>query len=364
MLSCVVIGVGQRGMGYIKYLNLKPLKSIKIVGIMETNFTFRARALQKFPHLKVFETCNDILSCETVNCVFVCTQDVFHVSVFRELFESPRYRGLAIVLEKPVTTNSLDLQYMKDVFTTLVQKNTTIHVPFVLRFTEIFRALKKAIVNPKQVMQINVELNLSNAHSSSFFRRQHTHEFIQTKVCHDVDLLSFLMRDEITSVRVERGHTIPPKPKNAKPNCSKCPELPTCPMGFHPKKNNFVVVCDIEDLNDADKCGFDYPPIPTFYMVICTFKHRKIVAYVTVNMFSKTPNRIVSVVSPGEVMSCNYQKKTITKNENIVYKFEKRSIGHQNGDLRFLKRMAENYTAKTHTLLKEGIQTSEVLINV
>lgn len=204
-MKVVIVGCGQRGFGYAKYLHraqtrFRMLSAWNLAGVCDpvVENTQRVQAWWKEhtqQDLEAWRNPVDIagVAAEPQALWLVCTPDETHFELAR-LALKRRLRH--VVLEKPVVTQP-------EQWAALCRWNTrarptVFHVPYVLRFVPVFQAARLRVGELGHLRTAELELGLTPEHTASFLRRV-WHEpldcltrFVSTKLCHDLDLLMWV----------------------------------------------------------------------------------------------------------------------------------------------------------------------------
>ena len=359
-LYVVIIGLGQRGLGYLKYLARQPVSGIQVIGALELQPKRRKHAKTLYPELKIVSGWYDkdrnpvFLECNTV---FVCTLLPIRVVVLRKLPPNVRH----ILMEKPIA-----LPRQVELVSSLVV-NRTVHVPLVLRFTELYRSLRRVIrVYPARLSKVHYQLDLNRIHGISYVRRRHAEGFLQNKVCHDLDLLCFVMNTSITtSINVTvTTESVTQEPEGRATHCSQCSET-RCAYRFNPRKNNYVLVTDKTNLRGHDSCVYPLitkQPLVTGYKL--TFGMEGVPVCLEVALFTDQSNRTINLHwCDGHQVVTNYHDRTIIDVKGAeLYNFQSRKyIGHQNGDISFLHQMRLDAQKAQHTLFQQSKNLVQII---
>lgn len=361
MINLVVIGVGQRGLGYIKYLinNVRTeiiSTKLNISGIFDKNKLFTTHAHSKYNSLKVYDSILHIMSDESVNGVIISTIDRYHITVLKKILSLCKTRRFLIIMEKPISDLDAELYYINNLE---LPKHVTLHFPLILRYTKCYQKLKQ-LLDKDDITSIVLRSKLSVSHSISYIRRRKTHNILKNKLCHDLDVVSFLSGGKIQKVHIETKYmSINPQPyANRKSNCRNC-DVDSCIYRFNHKKS-YTVVRDIEDVND--ECVIDLSPMVEEYVITATMDN-DIECYIYLSLMSDTDNRLLMITTDKHHFKCNYASQQIHVDDILKYENdEPYNVGHKNGDLYFLKHVENNYNNNTHTLLQESIDYFNLLV--
>ena len=234
-LRLILIGGGDRGSCYLKYLDMEPEK-FELAGLAEPVKEKREFLRDKYnvPHNMCFESYKELLSLpKCADIAMICTQDQMHFEPAMEAI-SKKYD---ILLEKPMSTTA------KECFeiSRAAEKNgVKALVCYVLRYTPFYRALKKFIDdgNLGEIANINHTEGVGNVHMSHSFVRGNWRKLsestpmILAKCCHDTDLLLWLINEPCTLVQSvgNLSHFCAENaPKGAPKRClDGCPHKDTC----------------------------------------------------------------------------------------------------------------------------------------
>ncbi len=234
-LSLIIIGGGDRGSSYLKYLDNHPEQFV-LVGIAEPVKEKRDYLKEKYniPDEMCFESWEEILELPKLSDIaMICTQDKMHYEPAMKAIE----KKYDILLEKPVAPTPEECYQIAE----SAQKNgVKVVVCHVLRYTPFYKAVKKFIDegNVGDIKNITHTECVGNIHMSHSFVRGNWRKesestpMILAKCCHDTDLLQWLTNEkcmEVQSFGMLSYFTKDKKPEGAPQRClDGCPHSETC----------------------------------------------------------------------------------------------------------------------------------------
>lgn len=234
-LSAVVVGFGGRGATYARYAMEHP-EELEILAVADPNPVRRETAAQRhgIPADKLYTTWEELAAQpKMADFAIVATQDNMHHGPALALIE----KGYHLLLEKPMAPTAKEC---KDITEAAERKGVKVVVCHVLRFTNLWRAIKKAIDDDRlgKVMSVIAMENVGHIHQSHSFVRgdwRNTAEstcMIMAKCCHDMDILQWLLGSRCVQVQSfgERTHFRPEnRPEGAPDRCIEgCPHGESC----------------------------------------------------------------------------------------------------------------------------------------
>ncbi len=234
-LSLILIGGGDRGSSYLKYLNNNPEK-FKLVGIAEPIKEKREylRDIYNVPDDMCFESYNEILNLpKFADIAMICTQDKMHFEPAMMAIE----KKYDLLLEKPIAPTPEECYKISEY---AKENGVRVLVCHVLRYTPFYKAVKKFIDEEKlgEIVNIVHTEGVGNIHMSHSFVRgnwRKTSEsapMILAKCCHDTDLFQWLVGEEcqkVQSVGTRSYFCEENKPLGAPKRCTDgCPHKDTC----------------------------------------------------------------------------------------------------------------------------------------
>jgi predicted dehydrogenase len=360
-----LIGLGQRALGYVKYINKRNLP-FRLVGVYDTNPKYQKTFLTKIkrfvPEEPVsYKSLSDMKDdLEHIHLLFICTPDHTHLSVLSSVVDW----NIHIILEKPITTNTNDSIELLN----LVGRNSSyIHVPLVLRFTNHYETLKKMVSSEQRLggmVQVQMTLSLSVSHTASYQRRWHrlrskSGGFITTKCCHDIDLLHWIIDSQPTHISSFSRNKTFKQPKKAD-GCAKCSSSESCAYTFD---GRYVLQTEMEDIGVYDRCVYDDKNESVDGQAVMLMYENGVLCNYNIHMFQPEPSRKINIVfEKGTVTSCFKSNKiqimyTDGSGGQIVYP-EYDAIGHNGGDIKFLEHVYSKMVGEpSHTLLEESVKT-------
>ena len=234
-LSAVVVGFGGRGATYAKYAMEHP-QELEILAVADPNPTRRETAAQRhgIPEEKLYTTWEELAAQpKMADFAILATQDNMHHAPALALIE----KGYHLLLEKPMAPTAREC---KEITETAERKGVKVVVCHVLRFTNLWRAIKKAIDDGRlgKIMSVIAMENVGHIHQSHSFVRgdwRNTEEstcMIMAKCCHDMDILQWLLGSRCVQVQSfgSRSHFRPEnRPEGAPDRCIEgCPHGDSC----------------------------------------------------------------------------------------------------------------------------------------
>ncbi|MBQ7075565.1 MAG: Gfo/Idh/MocA family oxidoreductase [Clostridia bacterium] len=203
-LSLILIGGGDRGSSYLKYLQNNPEK-FQLVGLAEPVKEKREylRDLYNVPQDKCFESYEEILALpKFADVAMICTQDKMHYAPAMMAIE----KKYDLLLEKPVAATAKECFDISDA----AQKNgVKVLVCHVLRYTPFYKTLKAFIDSGRlgEITNISHTEGVGNIHISHSYVRGNWRKLsestpmILAKCCHDTDLLLWLVGEPCKKVQ-------------------------------------------------------------------------------------------------------------------------------------------------------------------
>lgn len=234
-LTLVLIGGGDRGSSYLRYLQDNPGR-FKLVAIAEPVKAKREylRDLYNVPSDMCFESYDELLKLPKIaDIAMICTQDKLHFDPAMKAIE----KKYDLLLEKPVAPTPEEClkisEYAK-------ANGVRVLVCHVLRYTPFYKAIKNFIVSGRlgELTSIGHTEGVGNIHMSHSYVRgnwRNTKEstpMILAKCCHDIDLFQWLIDENCTKVQSfgTRSYFCEENaPEGAPMRCTDgCPHKDTC----------------------------------------------------------------------------------------------------------------------------------------
>ncbi|MBQ7897072.1 MAG: Gfo/Idh/MocA family oxidoreductase [Clostridia bacterium] len=234
-LKLILIGGGDRGSCYLKYLDMCPEKfSLEAIAEPVKEKRDFLKCKYNVPENMCFESYEDIFRMpKFADIVMICTQDKMHFDPGMKAID----KGYHILLEKPISPLPEECYALSE----SARKNgVKVMVCFVLRYTPFYRTIKKIIDDGKlgEIMNVVHTEAVGNVHMShSFVRGNWSREadsapMILAKCCHDTDLFQWLLSEPCTRVQsfgTLTHFTEKNKPEGAPARClDGCPYQDTC----------------------------------------------------------------------------------------------------------------------------------------
>jgi len=234
-VSVIVIGAGQRGTGYARWILRHPERA-PVVGVAEPREVRRARFAAEHG-IAAQDAAADWRQLagrgRFADAVLICTQDRMHA----EPAEAFAALGYHILLEKPMAP---DEAQCRRIVAAIEKAGVMLAVGHVLRYTPYTRAVK-AIVESGQLGDI---MSVQHLEPVGFWHQAHAYvrgnwrradlatTMLMAKSCHDLDWLAYILGRAPARV-ASFGHlthfTAENRPAGAADRCVACPAEPGCP---------------------------------------------------------------------------------------------------------------------------------------
>lgn len=242
MLRIGVIGAGNRGKDVYANFILKNSDEAEIVAVAEPNPIKRDQMIKTHGILPeyVFNSWEDFLEKDKFcDAVILATGDDMHF----EPMELAMKKGYDILLEKPMSNR---VEECIDIVKMAEKYGVKVMVCHVLRYTPFFSKLKELIDSGVigEVVDIQHNENIGNFHFAHSFVRgnwrnsDETSPLILQKSCHDLDILSWLLKGnpckKIASFGNLKYFRKENAPEGSADRCLECKYIDSCI--YSPKK--------------------------------------------------------------------------------------------------------------------------------
>ncbi len=234
-LTLALIGCGDRGSCYMKYLDQNPGK-FRLVAIADPVKEKREYFKNKYnvPSENCFESYEDFFKKpKMADVCMICTQDKMHYKPAMLAIEKKYH----LLIEKPIAPTPKECFEIAEAAKKAGIKNVVCHV---LRYTPFYKALKNIIDSGTigKIMNINHTEGVGNIHMSHSYVRglwrneKESAPMILAKCCHDTDLMQWLVGENCEKIQ-SYGYLSYFKrenaPKDAPQRCTDgCPHKDTC----------------------------------------------------------------------------------------------------------------------------------------
>ncbi|MFA5006028.1 MAG: Gfo/Idh/MocA family oxidoreductase [Candidatus Izemoplasmatales bacterium] len=242
MITAVMIGAGNRGIGAYGFYAARNPQEIRFVAVADPDPVRRAYFGDMHriePDLRYSGYAELLAEPRLADACFVCTQDAMHV----EPASTAMAKGYDVFLEKPMAVDPADCVRLADAAKT---HGVELMVGHVLRYTPFFATIKRLLDSGRigRLVTIQHNENVSYWHQAHSYVRgnwansKRSSPMILAKSCHDLDLISWFAGTTPTKVSSFGGllHFRPENaPAGAPARClDGCPAEATCP--YHAKK--------------------------------------------------------------------------------------------------------------------------------
>lgn len=237
MLKVILIGAGNRGVGYLKQMKRFPDK-FQIVGVADPIKERRDYVKEMFQlsEEESYEGWQDILSKPRLaDVAIIATMDEEHYEPAMKAIEL----GYNLLLEKPVAQTA---QECIDIANAAKEKGVQVLVCHVLRYAPFYKEVKRLILDGAvgDVMSVIGVEAVGHIHQSHSFvrgdwhREDETTPMLLAKCCHDLDIIQWLVGKTCKKVS-SFGELSYFRPENAPVGAPKrciegtCPVAEECP---------------------------------------------------------------------------------------------------------------------------------------
>ncbi len=237
-LRVIIVGMGGRASIYSAVALTNP-ELLRIVGVVDVNpeRVRQAQLMFDLPDAHCFATVEELVAVPRfADAAINCTMDRLHVETSLPLLR----HGYDLLLEKPYALNDEEGQR---IISCAREHERKVMVCHVLRYTPFYRALRRVIAlgTIGDVIHIHMTNQVGYQHESvSFVRGKYAREeicgsgMLLSKCSHDLDIMSWLMGDNVPATISSVGSVIQFKeekaPEGAGTHClNNCPLERDCP---------------------------------------------------------------------------------------------------------------------------------------
>jgi predicted dehydrogenase len=204
MITIAVIGLGNRGSGYMRWTKLLNGRKAKITALCDCD-EYRLNTYgDKYKVDKENRYINEedfFKAGRLADAIYICTMDNDH---YRQAIAAIEC-GYHIMLEKPVSTNISECEEIRD---KAKQKGLYVVVCHVMRYSPFFKKMNQLVKSGRYGKIISVEHteNIGYFHFAHSYVRgnwrdsEKTTPMLMAKCCHDFDLIHWLMGDGCRSI--------------------------------------------------------------------------------------------------------------------------------------------------------------------
>lgn len=204
MITIAVIGLGNRGSGYMRWTKLLNGRKAKITALCDTD-EYRLNTYgDKYEVDKSNRYLNEVdffKAGKLADAIYICTMDNDHYRHAMAAIEC----GYHIMLEKPVSINIAECEEIRN---KAKEKGVYVVVCHVMRYSPFFKKMNQLVKSGKYGNIISIEHteNIGYFHFAHSYVRgnwrdsEKTTPMLMAKCCHDFDLIHWLMGDGCKSI--------------------------------------------------------------------------------------------------------------------------------------------------------------------
>ena len=363
-IKLALIGAGERGKNCYAPHVRRSGDLMEFVAVAEPNDDRRNEFAQQYgiPEENVFKSAEDFFEKpKMADAVMICTQDRQHFEQAKAAIE----KGYTILMEKPISSDPRECLILEKM---AQEKGVLIVVCHVLRYTRIFREIKKQLdsgIIGDVVSVVHTE-NIGYWHfAHSYVRGNWKSEetsapMIVAKCCHDFDMLSYLLGSRcrtVTSFGDLKYFRKENAPKGATARClDGCPHSFTCeyyaPKFYLGGGNGWPASCLGSDLSEEGrlralregpyaKCVFSGENDVCDHQVASLVFENGVTVSFTASAFTNNNERTIKIMGTKGEIETRTSESTVTVtrfgagirtgNVNTI-KIPKSPYGHNGGD--------------------------------
>jgi len=185
MIKFAIIGYGV--MGRNRYRVLETMDSVKVVAVCDPN-------ISELTESRLYHDIDLMLSAEAIDAAILSTPTFLHKEIGLKCIE----KGIHLLIEKPIASNSTDGREMKECSS---RKNIKLVLGYVERFNPVVLALKEEI-REKEIYSISI------ARIGPIPPRISDVGVLTDLAVHDIDLIRFLTNKEIVETKIFKSKKI------------------------------------------------------------------------------------------------------------------------------------------------------------
>jgi UDP-N-acetylglucosamine 3-dehydrogenase len=185
MIKIAIIGYGVMGRNHFRVM--ETIDEAKIVAVCDPNIDTLSKA-------ELYHDIDTMLATESIDAAILSVPTFLHKELGKKCIE----KGIDLLVEKPITSNSADGYDLKECAD---QNNTRMVVGHVERFNPVVAALKKEIID-KEIYSINI------TRIGPIPPRVADVGVLTDLSVHDIDLIRFITNKEIAETKIFKSQKI------------------------------------------------------------------------------------------------------------------------------------------------------------
>jgi len=181
--------------------------------------------------------------------VIITTPDYAHMEIALAAMKAKKQ----IILEKPIEAS---IERATEIYKAGRDYDQTLMLGFVLRYAPFFEEVKRIVDSGElgEIVSVTASENLDKNHSASYIRRWHRYRknsggMMNTKCCHDIDLLNYLLNDCPKWISSFGSNAFYVPRADAADHCCDCEQKDACLYSFPYEKYSSPIRWDcLKDL--------------------------------------------------------------------------------------------------------------------
>lgn len=355
-----IIGTGARSTNYLKLLlEDAQFREHSVAALCDCDAR-RLEAYSRFFFPEEPPACytdyRQLLADETIDTVLITTPDGAHLEIALAAMEA----GKHILLEKPMECSAARARALYEHGRSYTK---TLMMGFVLRYSAVYARVQELLRQGAvgDIVTVQAAEKLGYRHAASFMRRWHRFTknsggMMNTKCCHDMDILRVLIGGKVTSVYAEGDRRFfVPRPGCAL-RCRDCARQQDCVYAFdytgYGSPTRFSCEEDLCVYN-SDKDVMDTECLLLRY-------DNGVIAQFELCMFSGEPTRKLAIHGTKATLEADFRRSRIRllplrPGDELTIDLQEPLSGHGGGDAALLREFFASCTGTPVNQAADGL---------
>ena len=355
-----IIGTGARSTNYLKLLlEDAQFREHSVAALCDCDAR-RLEAYSRFFFPEEPPACytdyRQLLADETIDTVLITTPDGAHLEIALAAMEA----GKHILLEKPMECSAARARALYEHGRSYTK---TLMMGFVLRYSAVYARVQEMLRSGAvgDIVSVQAAEKLGYRHAASFMRRWHRFSknsggMMNTKCCHDMDILRVLIGGQAVSVFAEGGRRFFVPREGRAQHCRDCAHRDDCVYAFDYTDYGSPTRFSCEE----DLCVYNSEKDVVDGESMLVRYDNGVVAQFELCMFSGEPTRKLAIHGTRATLEADFRRSRIRllplgPGDEVTIELQEPLSGHGGGDEALLREFFDSCEGEPVNQAADGL---------